>query len=180
MNELRTLMNKKFLELAKQLDKLCKNHKEKPPDGPNENPLPEATRHPYYQYVVDLDNPPYATSVLQNLDYTPTKHLKVNMPRFDGTNVEHWIFAVRRYFIFKRSLWIKNYSLFPSTLMGLLARKWFAWLEASLLTTWKNFVDVVIRKFTTLTTIFLGVNLNKLCQEGTVANYQAKFEEMCT
>lgn len=62
-----------------------------------------------------------------------------------------------------------------------IARKWFALLEANnTLSTWKNFVEVVVRKFTNLHYCLPGGKLNKLCQDGTVIDYQAKFEEMCT
>lgn len=57
---------------------------------------------PYLQSVVDLDSPSYASAVLEDANCTPTKHLNVNMPRFDGTDAEHWLFVVIRYFIFNK------------------------------------------------------------------------------
>lgn len=56
--------------------------------------------------------------------------------------------------------------------------KWFAWLEArNMLSTWKIFVDVVIRKFTNLHCCLHEGKLIKLCQEGFVSEYQSQFEE---
>lgn len=62
-----------------------------------------------------------------------------------------------------------------------IAKKWIAWLEArNMLSTWKNFVDVVVRKFTNLHHYLPRGKLSKLCQDGSVADYQTNFEEMCT
>lgn len=48
-----------------------------------------------------------------------------------------------------------------------------------MLSTWKNFTEAVIRKFTNLHYCLPGGKLSKLCQEGSVSEYQTKFEEMC-
>lgn len=65
MNDLRNMMNKKNLELGKQLVNLCKHYKEEPPDPMlkmEEKHQPVASGHnqPYSQSMVDFDNPPYA------------------------------------------------------------------------------------------------------------------------
>lgn len=62
-----------------------------------------------------------------------------------------------------------------------LSRKLFAWLEASnMMSTWKNFMNAMVRKLTTLHYCLPRGKLSKLCQEGSMADYQAKFEETCT
>lgn len=52
--------------------------------------------------MVNLDKPCYVVSVLEDPNYTPAKHIKVNMPRFDGTETGHWLYSVRRYFIYNK------------------------------------------------------------------------------
>lgn len=44
--------------------------------------------------MVDLDNPSYASSIIGNEDYTPSKNVQVNMPHFDGNNPEGWMLSV--------------------------------------------------------------------------------------
>lgn len=62
-----------------------------------------------------------------------------------------------------------------------IAKRWFAWMEASnLLSSWKKFVDSILRKFTSLYYSLLGGKLSKLCKDGTMSEYQSNFEEMCT
>lgn len=84
-------MNKNFLELNRQLSELGATHKEKPPDLLGQSPtdptcLKPQLKLPYLQFVVDLDMPIYASSVLEDSNYIPAKHLKVDMLRFDGTD----------------------------------------------------------------------------------------------
>lgn len=57
---------------------------------------------PVSQSIVDLDNPPYASTIIHDSSYTPAKHIRVEMPRFDGKDAEHWLYLVRRYFIFNK------------------------------------------------------------------------------
>lgn len=73
-------------------------------DGSIPEKTPDQGKKPvnYYQSVVDLDKPSYALSVLENPSYIPVKHIKVNMPRFIDTKTEHWLYSVRRYFIFNK------------------------------------------------------------------------------
>lgn len=122
----------------------------------------DSAKKPFTQPVVDLDSPPYADAILQDSNYTPAKHLKVKMPRFDGIDAEHWLFTIRRYFIFNK-IHEELKLLIVSFHLDGIARKWFAWLEASnMLSTWKNFVDAVVRKFTNLHYCLPGEKLRKL------------------
>lgn len=104
--------------------------------------------------------------------YTLAKHIKFNMPIFDGTDAKHWLYAVRRYFIFNKVPEDQKLLIVSFHVDGL-ARKWFAWLEASnILSNWPNFVNTVIRKFTSLHYQLPRCKLSKLIQEGTMAEYQ--------
>lgn len=68
--------------------------------------------------------------VLDKEDYTPAKHLRVSMPRFDGTDAEGWLYQVRRYFIFNKTPEEQKLLIVSFHLDGI-ARKWFTWMEAS-------------------------------------------------
>lgn len=48
------------------------------------------------------------------------------------------------------------------------------------LTNWKSFVDIVLRKITSLHITLPKGKLSKLVQEGSVMEYRGSFEEMCT
>lgn len=169
-------MNMNFLELGKQLANICKQFKGEPPDlllSVEDKSQPVSSEHnqPYSTSVVDLDNPPYASAILQDYNYTPAKHIKVSMPRFDGIDVEHWLFAVWRYFIFNKVPDEQKLLIVSFHLNGI-ARKCFAWLEASnMLSIWKIFVEVVVKKFTNFHYCLPGGKLSKLCQEGNVTEY---------
>lgn len=166
MNEMWTMMNKNFLELNRQLSELGTTHKEKPPDLLHHTPtdpdcMKPQLKPPYLQSVVDLDMPVYASFVLKDSNYTPTKHLKVDMSWFDGTDAEHWLFAVRMYFIFHKIPEDRKLLIVSFHLDGI-AHKWFAWLEASnMLSTWKNFAEAIMRKFTNLHYCLPGGKLSK-------------------
>lgn len=196
MQDLRSTMNRNFMEFGKQLTELCKTHKGKEPkDSPeSSNSRPASINHnrsfsqpvsnchnlPFSQTGVDLDSPQYASNILYDNNYYPAKHIKVGMPRFNGINAEHWLFAVCRYFIFNKVLEEQKLLIASFHLDGI-ARTWFAWTEASnQLTTCKNFVEALVRKFTTYNYCQLGRKLSKLCQEGIVVEYQGKFVELCT
>lgn len=180
MNEFRSSVNNNFLELSKQMAEICTSIKCKPPDKIQVLDCPKNSEHSNYLSVVDLDKPKYAATVIDNPDYIPAKHIKVEMPRFDGKEAEEWIFSVRRYFIFNKIPEDQKLLIVSFHLDGT-ARKWFAWMEASnMLTDWKNFVEAVVRKFTSIHYSLPGGKLSKLCQDGTVSEYQAKFQELGT
>lgn len=56
-----------------------------------------------YLSSVDLDNPKYAQSILDDENYVPAKNVRVTMPKFNGTEVEEWLFQVRRFFIYNKT-----------------------------------------------------------------------------
>lgn len=96
MGELRTFVNKNFLELGKQVSELCLKVSELALGGVPPKPLDLNNRvssgsylikqpHTYYQLVVNLDKPCNVVSVMEDPNYSPAKHIKVSMPRFDET-----------------------------------------------------------------------------------------------
>lgn len=189
MAEFRKLVNDNFLEISKQVEKLITavahlsaggETKVTEPCLQSSNPGKDRFQLPFYQSVVDLDKPKYADCILENEDYIPPKNVRVVMPRFDGTYAEGWLFSVRRYFIFYK-IPENQKLLLASFHMDGIARKWFAWMEASnLLSDWKFFVDALLRKFTSLHFTLPGGQLSKLIQEGSVQEYIAMFEKLST
>lgn len=78
--------------------------------------------------VVDPKRPSYVVSMYGNADYG--KHIKFDMPRFNGTNPEEWIFMARIFFIFHNIL--EDHKLIIASFnMQEEALKWFLWMEAS-------------------------------------------------
>lgn len=103
MGELRSSVNNNFMKISKQVSELCIEILEIVPGIFEKPPDPEKCdqttiikqQQTYYQSIVNLDKPCYIVGVLEYPNYISTKHIKVNMPRFDGTDVEHWLYAVR-------------------------------------------------------------------------------------
>lgn len=146
MGEIRATMNNNFMHISKQLTEMGKNNNysseigeipKRPPDPINKESseiitLPQT----YYQSIINLDKPCYALSILQDSDYVPAKHIKVDMPKFNGTEAEHWIYSARRYFIFNKVPENQKLLIAAFHVEGI-AKKWFSWMEASnMLSTW--------------------------------------------
>lgn len=131
--------------------------------------------------MVNLDKPYYSISLLEDPNFTLVKHINVKIPRFDGTEVEHWFYYVRWCFIYNKVPEDKKLLIVSFHVDGI-ARKWFAWLiEArNMMSTWKILVNIVVRKFTKLHYQLPGGKLSKLIQTGTIMDYQSPFEELCT
>lgn len=191
--EFKRTVNNNFREIGKQIELLVANVGQmsntmgtpKNPDPPDPRGATNRTgvtnlSPPFYQSLVDLDRPCYAEDILKDDSYTPAKNIRVTMPRFDGTDAEGWLFQVRRYFIFNK-IPENQKLLLASFHMDGLARKWFAWMEASkLLSDWSSFTTAVLRKFTKLHLTLPGGELSKLSQEGSVSEYRAAFEDLST
>lgn len=129
---------------------------------------------------MDLDNPTYAASILNDDKYCPARNINIHMPRFDGNDVEDWLFQVRRFFIYNKTPEEQKLLMASFHIDGI-ARKWFSWMEASnFLTDWKRFVKDLCKKFGKGNYTLPGGKLSKLMQLGSVAEYQTEFEERCT
>lgn len=125
----------------KIMESLKASH-QKDPNPPYNKPANDSTCYPttpYYQSQLNLDKPKYDECFLNDASYTPANNIKVTMPRFDGTDVEGWNIQVQRYFIYNKIPDEKK-LLIASFHMDGIARKWFAWMEASnLFSDWKRF-----------------------------------------
>lgn len=178
VTELRTQMNQNFMEISRQLSLLTRGGKKAIEDTTIKDP--PANQQPYYVSEVDLDNPHYANCMVNSEESIPAQNIKVQMPRFDGTDTEGWLYQVRRYFIFNKTPENKKLLLVSFHLDGL-ARKWFTWMEASnLLSDWKSFVKSILRKFSNAQYVLPGGKLSKLIQKSTVTEYTNEFEDLCT
>lgn len=79
--------------------------------------------------MLDLEKPNYAKTFLENEEYRPCKSLKVFMPKFDGTEVEEWLYQVRHFFIYNKTPEDQKLLIVSFHVEGL-TKKWYAWIEA--------------------------------------------------
>lgn len=108
------------------------------------------------------------------------KTLRINVPRFDGNDVEEWIFKIDKFFSLHR--------LPPDTRLAVVAfhldgeaSTWYQWMEKSgVLTCWDVFLQELRKRFgASIYDDPLG-RISKLVQSGTVAKFRAEFEELMT
>lgn len=180
MTELRSLLHNNTLQLGKQMFDLAASVQGCSSSTKTSHDLEERTiktNQKVIELEPDPDKPSYAASIYSNPDYIPLKHIKFDMPKFDGTNPELWIFMARRFFIFHNTpedqkLIIASFS------MQDVALKWFLWMESSnYLSTWPAFVQSLLKKFNPTTYTMPGGKLSKLVQTSSVSDYVAKYED---
>lgn len=84
-------MNKNFMDISKQFSLIMAglNNQAKEKESPNFDD-DHGKKQLSYVSIVDLDTPHYAKFILDKEDYVLAKHMKVNMPHFDGTDAEGW------------------------------------------------------------------------------------------
>lgn len=113
-------------------------------------------------------------------NYFPGRNLKVEVPRFDGTDVEDWIFKIKEFFeLYSTPL---NQRIRISSLhMGGAAFKWYQWLvENDIHYTWPEFVDALLLRFGRTVYDDPKAALKRVVQTGTVAEYYSAFEGVAT
>lgn len=140
---------------------------------PTDGPVGETDTNPHHGVREDLEpRRPDLHSLLRTL--------RVDVPRFDGSNVDDWIYKINKFFALNRvepemRLAIVSFHLDgePST--------WFQWMEKSgVLTTWEIFLRELRKRFgASIYDDPLG-RISKLVQKGTVSQFRAEFEELMT
>ncbi|XP_058784315.1 uncharacterized protein LOC131659094 [Vicia villosa] len=130
--------------------------------------------------------PPFSQIPLQhsypNLSNIPplptTRTPKLELPMFDGSNPLDWLFQAEQFFNF--------YNMPPENRLSLIsfymkgdALSWFKWMHQShLLTDWFSFLKALELRFGPSTFDNHQAELFKLKQEGSVVDYQTKFEKL--
>ena len=108
------------------------------------------------------------------------KDLKRDLPTFDGTDVDDWLFRLEEYFD-ATGIPLEQRIKFASFHMIGLAYAWYKWLIRNDYTRdWLVFVDALQKRFGTNLYTNPQEALKELKQQGTVADYQNQFEALST
>ncbi|XP_058757457.1 uncharacterized protein LOC131630720 [Vicia villosa] len=108
----------------------------------------------------------------------PPRSPKLELPMFDGSEPLDWLFQAEQYFNF--------YNLPPENRLSLIsfymkgdALSWFKWMyQSHLLSDWFSFIKALELRFGPSTFENHQAELFKLKQEGSVVDYQTKFEKL--
>ncbi|XP_058766771.1 uncharacterized protein LOC131640391 [Vicia villosa] len=125
--------------------------------------------------------PQFSQSNLSHIPPLPTLRTpKLELPMFDGSAPLDWLFQADQFFNF--------YNMPPENRLSLIsfymkgdALSWFKWMHQShLLTDWFSFVKALELRFGPSSFDNHQAELFKLKQEGSVVEYQTKFEKLGT
>ncbi|WVZ01111.1 hypothetical protein V8G54_027180 [Vigna mungo] len=127
-----------------------------------EPPFPQSDDHRSFH----SDAPPY------------TPHLRLDVPRFDGTDPMGWIFKISQFFEYHRTpevdrLWIASFYMEGPTL------SWFQWLHRNnMIPSWQEFLQALEVRFAPSYYEDPRGSLFKLTQKGSVQDYLNEFERL--
>ncbi|KAF7818664.1 Transposon Ty3-G Gag-Pol polyprotein [Senna tora] len=106
--------------------------------------------------------------------------MKVELPHFDGSDAEDWIFKVEEFFQIYNTPMDQRIRLASLHMKGA-AYAWYKWIvQNSLVQSWDEFLKALLLRFGTELYDDPRVALKQLRQTSSVAEYQAKFEELST
>ena len=104
--------------------------------------------------------------------------LKLNVPRFDGSGPNGWLFRVEAFFDYHGTLDDLRIQIVSFHLEGR-AATWFHWASRNnLLASCPEFVTTVRHRFGPAIYEDFEGNLSKLTQNGLVSDFQAVFEDL--
>lgn len=107
-----------------------------------------------------------------------TRFVKVDFPRFEGTDVQHWIFKAEQYFNYYGVDEVEIIQLEIIHFVGQVV-PWYQMLQKSgILTSWLALVKALEHDYGPSLYENLDYALFNLFKEDTVANYYAKFMEL--
>nr|GMC86894.1 Transposon Ty3-G Gag-Pol polyprotein [Ipomoea batatas] len=114
----------------------------------------------------------------ENGQGTQRFHIKLELPRFDGSDPHGWVFRIQEYFDFYDTPDTQRLRIAGFTMEGK-ASEWYQWMKKNkLLTTWKEFLQNVTKRFGESRFEDFQGKLSKLTQQTTVTTYQAEFERL--
>nr|GLL16933.1 uncharacterized protein LOC107177859 [Ipomoea trifida] len=114
----------------------------------------------------------------ENGQGTQRFHIKLELPRFDGSDPHGWAFRIQEYFYFYDTPDAQRLRIAGFTMEGK-ASEWYQWMKKNrLLTTWKEFLQNVTKRFGESRFEDFQGKLSKLTQQTTVTAYQAEFERL--
>jgi len=104
--------------------------------------------------------------------------LKLDMPRFDGSEPLAWIFKIKQFFDYHRTPEDQRLQMVAFSMEGE-ALSWFQWMhDNKLISTWQNFLHALEVRFAPSHYEDPRGALFKLCQTSTVREYQNQFESL--
>ncbi|KAL9418248.1 hypothetical protein AB3S75_041121 [Citrus x aurantiifolia] len=140
------------------------------PDTPTN--VPSSSKQP-------LPVPPLSSSPSDGRDLSPmVKSMKMEVPRFDGSDPHGWVFRVEEFFKFHGTPEHQRLRIVSFHMEGR-AAGWYQWMKSNnLLTTWREFLANLKYRFATTLYDDPQGELSKLTQTTTVAEFQSAFEEL--
>lgn len=142
--------------------------------GEVRNSLPSTFPSP----VVSPSTPGATSGVaLGPLPPTP-RSLKLDVPRFDGSDSADWLFWIEAFFDYHATPKDARLQIVAFNLEGR-AAAWFQWARRNgLIITWKSFLVTVHHRFGPLAHEDAEGCLSKLTHTGFVADFQTQFESL--
>lgn len=115
----------------------------------------------------------------QNPDPTqPGRFMKMEVPKFDGTDPFGWVFRIEEFFNFHGTPEATRLQIVSFHMEGK-AASWFQWMKANqLLSTWPVFLHSLKHRFGGSLYDDPQGALSKLQQTASVAEFQSSFEEL--
>ncbi|XP_040870975.1 uncharacterized protein [Glycine max] len=107
-------------------------------------------------------------------------HMKLDIPRFDGSEPQGWIFKINQFFEY-HSTPEQDKLTVASFYMEGRALAWYQWMKANNhFTSWSSFIQALRARFAPTPYDDPTGVLFKLTQKGTVAQYLTEFEDLAT
>jgi hypothetical protein len=107
-----------------------------------------------------------------------TTAIKLEIPKFNGTEALSWIFKIKQFFEFHHTAEEQRLSIASFYMEGE-ALTWFQWMHSNgLLHSWTAFLHALEMRFAPSQYEDSKGELFKLCQTTTVKDYQTSFESL--
>ncbi|MCI27578.1 hypothetical protein A2U01_0048777, partial [Trifolium medium] len=142
----------------------------------------DTIHHTLHQHLLEVDSKVATlshTSPKQlSFSQSAARSLKLSVPRFDGSNVTDWLFQIEAFFDFHDTPMDSRLQIASFHMDGR-AAAWFQWaMRNNLFSSWPVFLDAVRHRFGPSAYEDVEGDLSKLSQTGSVADFQALFEDL--
>ncbi|CAM8934378.1 unnamed protein product [Rhodiola kirilowii] len=163
-----------------------KEHQNPPVPRPDKQPihnnpplLPTPTHN--QQFVISTHDPqPLTPPTTSEINHRPPRAPRLEIPIFDGTAVEGWLFQLERFFDIHETPPEQMLYVAPLYMIGE-ALKWFQWKTLTgQVTSWIQLTRDLRRRFAPGDYYDAEVEINKLLQTASVATYVSAFESLST
>ncbi|XP_050911420.1 uncharacterized protein LOC127126527 [Lathyrus oleraceus] len=133
-----------------------------------------------HQHLLEVDSKVahLRTASPSSVTSSISRSLKLSVPRFDGSNASDWLFQIEAFFNFHDTPEASRLQIVSFHLEGR-AAGWFQWATRNnLFTSWQAFLTSVRHRFGPTAYEDVEGELSKLSQTGSVADFQAQFEDL--